>query len=305
MIFSISAHSVFSNHFSLKNFLRNSNIEKKRTKNVYRNFFNAQNEKLESNETTTAELSIKSKFHWKFKILIKIDSTVEKKSDSSRNSSKFDHTNHHSQSKNSNEIEFNLNFIRFRIQKLKNSQSLFSFLKHHFSFNSLQSFSKTSMNSNENEQDKIDENDSSSKFNLFQQNIQKIVLSMFNLFKDNIAFKNDTSSNNFSNDDWKEFFRAQNVEFFDSILNESYDSDDVVQVERNVYYKNVYFFVERIKNAVNMYTIEKVRFNLFNCLKKTAQIWYIENFSDFEKKTLWSLSIKIEKWCNTLIKKFK
>ena len=162
------------------------------------------------------------------------------------------------------------------------------------------------MNSNENEQNEIDENDFSFELNLFQQNIQSIALFMFNLFKNNIAFKNDNvSNNNFSNDDWKESFRTQNVEFFDFILNESYDSDDVVQVEKNVYYKNVYLFVEKIKDAVNMYTIEKIRFNLFNCLKKTAQIWYIKDFSDFEKKTLRSLNTEIEKWCDVLIKKFK
>ena len=306
-IFSISTHSVSSNHFSLKNFLRSSNIEKKRTKNAYRNPFNAQNEEFELNETATAELSIKSKFYWKFKTLMKIDSTVEKESDSSRNSNKFDHTNHHSQSKNSNEVELNLNFIKFKIQKLKNSQSLFSFSKHHFSFNTSQLFSKTSMNSDENEQNEIDEHESSFDSNLFQQNIQGIALSMFNLFKNNIVFRHDAnaSNNSFDNEDWKTFFQTQNVEFFDSTLNESYDSGDVVQIKKNVYYKNVYLFVERIKNAVNMYTTEKVRFNLFSCLKKTVQIWYTENLSDFEKKALRSLNIEIEKWCDVLIKKFK
>ena len=128
---------------------------------------------------------------------------------------------------------------------------------------------------------------------------------MFNLFRNNIAFKNNVSNNNFSNDDWKKLFRTQNVGFFDFILNESYGSDDVVQIKKNVYYKNVYFFVKWIKNAVNMYTIEKIRSNLFNCLKKIAQIWYIENLNDFEKKTFRSLNIGVEKWCDVLIKKFK
>ena len=162
------------------------------------------------------------------------------------------------------------------------------------------------MNSNESEQSEIDKNDFSSEFNLFQQNIQNIVLFMFNLFRNNIAFKNDNvSNNNFNNDDWKGLFQTQNVEFFDFILNESYDSDDVIQVKRNVYYKNVYFFVKKIKNAVNMYIVEKIRFNLFSCLKKTVQIWYIEDLNNFEKKNFRSLNIDVEKWCGVLIKKFK
>ena len=157
LILSIFAQSVFFNHFSLRNFFRNSTIfqNEKKNENVYKNSFNAQNEKFESNETAIAELSIRSKFRWEFKILIKIDSTVEEESDNSRNSNKFDHTNYQLQSKNLNEIEFNLNFIRFKISK------------HHFSFNTSQSSSKTSINSDENEQNEIDKNNSLSKSNLF------------------------------------------------------------------------------------------------------------------------------------------
>ena len=79
----------------------------------------------------------------------------------------------------------------------------------------------------------------------------------------------------------------------------------MIQIKRNVYYKNDYFFVKRIKNAVNMYIVEKIRFNLFSCLKKTVQIWYIENLNDFEKKIFRSLNIGVEKWFDVLIKKFK
>ena len=300
IVFSFSISSifdqfVFSIHLSLKKFFKNSIIfqNEKKNENAYKNLSITRNEKSDSSETTNAEFSIKSKFRWKFKIFVKIDNENEKiKSNNSNNSKNFSEQN---QSKNSNDVDFNLNFTKSRIQKLKNSQSLFLFSKHHFSFNTLQLFSNTSMNSNENEQNKIDENDFSSELNLFQQNIQKIVLSMFNLFKNNIVFKNDTLNNNFNNDDWKKFFRAQNVEFFDFILNESYEFDDVIQIKKNVYYKNIYFFVERIKNVVNMYTVKKIQFNLFNYLKNTIQIWYIENLSDFKKKTLRSLNIKIEK----------
>ena len=222
----------------------------------------------------------------------------------SNNSKNFSESN---QTKRSKEIELNLNFIESRIQELRNFQSLFSFSKHHFSFNSSQSALNISMKSNEfGDQDKINDNDQSSESNLSQQNIQEIALSMFDLFKNNITSKNDNiSNNNSNNNDWKASFRAQNVEFFDFILNELYDSDNVVQIKKNVYYKNVYFFVERIKDVVNIYTIEKIRFNLFNCLKKTVQIWYIKNLSDFEKKTFQSLNIDVEKWCDALIKKFK
>ena len=218
LISSISIRFVFSNYFSLRNFSKNSNIEKNPIEEVYKSFSIVRNEKFESNKTemTIAKFSIKFKIRWKFKIFVKIDNESEKKkSNSSKNFSEFDRI------EKLNVFEFNLNFIKSKIQKLKNSQLLFSFSKHHFSFNTLQSFLNTSINADEAKQNEIDENDSSSKSNLSQQNIQKIVLSMFNLFKNNIVFKNDTSSNSFNNDDWKEFFRAQNVKFFDFILNKS------------------------------------------------------------------------------------
>ena len=200
--FSISAQSIFFNHFSLKNFFKSSTIlqNEERGENVYKNLSITRSEESDSNKTTNAEFSIKSKSRWKFKIFVKINNENEKiKSNNSNNSKNFSESN---QSKNSNDVDLNLNFTRSKIQKLKNSQSLFSFSKHYFSSNTSQFFSNTSMNSNENEQNEIDENDFSFELNLFQQNIQNIALFMFNLFKNNIAFKKDNvSNNNFSNDD--------------------------------------------------------------------------------------------------------
>ncbi len=48
-----------------------------------------------------------------------------------------------------------------------------------------------------------------------------------------------------------------------------------------------------------------VRTNLFACLRESAQIWYIEELSDFEKKTLRTLDERANHWCNVLLKKFK
>jgi hypothetical protein len=103
----------------------------------------------------------------------------------------------------------------------------------------------------------------------------------------------------------KSFFRAFDVKFFDSQLNSSYDSDDVVQVERNLYYRNVYLFVKRIKNVVIMSETDAVRINLSTCLRDSTQVWYIENLSDLKKKTLCTLDEDADHWCNALLKKFK
>ena len=260
-ISSISVQSIFFNYFSLKFFFKSSIIfqNEKKNENVYKNFSITRSKESKSNKTANAEFSIKSKFRWKFKILVKIDNENEKiKSNNSNNSNSSKNFSKSKQTKRLKKIEFNLNFIKFKIQKLKNSQSLFLFSKHHFSFNTLQSFSKISMNSDKNEQNEIDENNSSSEFNLFQQNIQRIALSMFNLFKNNIAFKKNinVSNNNFGNDDWKTSFRTQNVEFFDFTLNESYESEDVIQNKKTFIIKTFIFSSKKLKMS-SIYTRSK------------------------------------------------
>jgi hypothetical protein len=85
---------------------------------------------------------------------------------------------------------------------------------------------------------------SSSVFHLTQQNIQEIILFMFNLFAQNVQDQTQARTTKTINETIisiakKNVFRAFDVKFFDSQLNSSYDQDDVVQVERDLYYKDV------------------------------------------------------------------
>ena len=67
-----------------------------------------------------------------------------------------------------------------------------------------------------------------------------------------------------SNIQCKEYFKTINVKFFDFKLKDFYDTDDVIQMSRDVYYRNI-FFVEHIKNAVTLHEIKIVRVNIFSC----------------------------------------
>jgi hypothetical protein len=146
-------------------------------------------------------------------------------------------------------------------------------------------------------------------FNLTQQNIQEIVLSMFNLFAQNVQNQTQTKTIEAIIDvvtiAKKSSFRVSDVKFFDSQLNLFYDSDDVVQIKRDLYYRNVYLFVERVKIAVIMFDVEIVRTNLSACLRETTHVWYIEDLSDIEKKALRIFEDDADHWCNVLLKKFK
>jgi hypothetical protein len=149
----------------------------------------------------------------------------------------------------------------------------------------------------------------SSVFNLTQQNIQEIILFMFNLFAQNVQNQTQAKAVEATVDVVtkikKSSFRVSDVRFFDSQLNSFYDSDDVVQINRDLYYKNVYFFVKRVKDAMIMSNAEIVRTNLSICLRETTQVWYTEDLSDLEKKTLRTFDDDADHWCNALLKKFK
>ncbi len=154
------------------------------------------------------------------------------------------------------------------------------------------------------------EDNASSIFNLTQQDIQNIVLSMFNLFAQNVQNQAQTKIAETINEVIiatvkKSSFRASDVEFFDSQLDSFYDSENVVQIERDLYYKDVYLFVKRVKNAVIMSEAKTIRTNLSICLRESIQIWYIEKLSDLKKKVLRILEDDVDHWCNVLLKKFK
>ena len=207
---------------------------------------------------------------------------------------------------------FKLNFIqinwpRLKIQKLRNSkfsqsaQSISSF----FNSDLTQTFNITSFIMSGTEKfSNVETNSNNSKSKsanrtLSQKNVQNIIMFMFTMFKKNIREKN------FINTIFRKQFRVIDLNFFDFKLNESYDSGDVVQINKNTYYRDVYFFVKRIKNIVTIIEIEKMKINFSNCFRKIVQIWYIEKLFEFKKKALRSLNENVEKWCNILILKIQ
>jgi hypothetical protein len=155
----------------------------------------------------------------------------------------------------------------------------------------------------------LEENTQSQAFTLSQQNIQRIALSMFNLFAQNVHDQTQTKTTEATVDvvaiAKKSFFRAFDVRFFDSQLNSFYESNDVIQIKRDLYYRDVYLFVERVKDAIMMFDVEVVRTNLSTCLKESTQVWYTEELNDLKKKALRTLNESADHWCNALLKKIQ
>ena len=148
------------------------------------------------------------------------------------------------------------------------------------------------------------EKQSNFSINLFRKNIQNIAMIMFAMFIQNIVDQANTSVA-ISNIQSKKYFKIIDVGFFDSKLKNFYEADDVIQIDRDVYYRNVFLFVKKIKNAVITYETKTIRVNFSICLRDTIQIWYTENFNDLKKQALRFFDEKIDHWCETLIKKFR
>ena len=107
-----------------------------------------------------------------------------------------------------------------------------------------------------------------SKSTLFQTDIQSIAMSMFQLFIQNIQ-TNSSIAVQFTS---RNQFRAFDIEFFDSQLNAQYELKNVVQVKKNIYYRDVFLFVKRIKNMIIILSEDVVRINLFTYFREIAQV---------------------------------
>ena len=143
---------------------------------------------------------------------------------------------------------------------------------------------------------------SSNLFNLTKKNIQIIVMSIFIIFTQNAVVKINISIQKIFS---KNYFKITNMNFFNFKFEKFYDSDDVVQINRNVYYQNMFIFMKKIKNAMITYEIETIKINLLICLRETIQIWYIKSFSDLKKQTFRFFDEKTDYWCEIFIKKFQ
>ena len=96
------------------------------------------------------------------------------------------------------------------------------------------------------------------------------------------------------------------MKFFDSwyenknvIINNS-----IEYVDKNIYFRDVYLYIERIKNMSILKKIELIRHNFYNCIREHALRWYTEIVNDDQKKLI-KLKKNVKKWKRLLLKKWK
>ena len=89
------------------------------------------------------------------------------------------------------------------------------------------------------------------------------------------------------------------VSYFDSEYKKEEDKttlfsssiESMMTTDKYVYYKNVYVFVDRLKNLVSQHEHSQIRNVLKSCLRDDAQIWHIYELSDTTKNLLRETSL--------------
>jgi hypothetical protein len=103
-----------------------------------------------------------------------------------------------------------------------------------------------------------------------------------------------------------ERWNAINLEFFDLTYDDKIliTSKFMQHVEKNIYFRNVHLFLDRIRNFVATKKVEIMRNNLYTCLRESIMTWYTAKVSKEEKK-LFKMKNNIDVWERYLLKKFR
>lgn len=100
-------------------------------------------------------------------------------------------------------------------------------------------------------------------------------------------------------------WNASEIGFFDPHLDKSYGEGEVVTVGRDLYYRSVILFIERIKDLAQIKDVSMIRTNLNTCLRGFALEWYTSELRDLERIGLRADTNGVEAWCRTLKSRFK
>ena len=106
------------------------------------------------------------------------------------------------------------------------------------------------------------------------------------------------------NDEFSFHWRSKKLNFFDSLLSTFYDVDFMIRNDKNLYYRNVHLFCERIFDLVIIKKQKLIRVNLNTCFRNFVFIWYIVVFNRLKRIDFRNFDFD-ESWIKKLITRFK
>ena len=138
-----------------------------------------------------------------------------------------------------------------------------------------------------------------------------VVIQKFQHFRQNNQRRDhDISVSNFlietvaNADDEKSILKTfENIDYFDSRRENEKNTKIVVNVDRHVYYKNVFVFIDKLKNFEKKSSDYRVRQFIVECLRENVIIWHKLKLKTIEKNMYRDVSVN--QWCKELIRRFK
>ena len=105
-------------------------------------------------------------------------------------------------------------------------------------------------------------------------------------------------------DDEKSILKTfENIDYFDSRRENEKNTKIIVNVDRHVYYKDVFVFIDRLKNFEKKSFDHRVRELIVECLREDVIIWHELKLKAIEKNMYRDASVN--QWCKELIRRFK
>ncbi len=99
-------------------------------------------------------------------------------------------------------------------------------------------------------------------------------------------------------------FRAEDIGFFTPHLDEAYGKGDIVQMGKDVYYRDVHLFLGQAKAAATIKGSHLICISLHICLREDAQQWYAAELLDLQRDGLHG-GLGLDNWIQTLTARFK
>ena len=101
-----------------------------------------------------------------------------------------------------------------------------------------------------------------------------------------------------------ERWNQANLGYFDPHLDKTHGEGEVVSVGKDVYYRNVVLFVQRLQSLVTFKGAALVKANVATSLRSSALEWYTSELSDFDRDAL-NNDPSVKSWISTLSNRFK
>ena len=100
-------------------------------------------------------------------------------------------------------------------------------------------------------------------------------------------------------------WRADEIGLFDPHLDKSHGDSEIATVSKDVYYRSVMLFIERVRDMATIKGAQLVQINLNTCLRGSALAWYTSELSNLERIGLRNDENGVEEWCQALKNRFK